>query len=761
MTPSTNKNAPGRPAEGAKDAAIINSNCNPNSNKPKDDERFGATVDEWTHFDLVLGLTADLLPVVSDPNTKISPHSNVKEPGKVPSRFNRSGEMIGFPKWTEHRSTENDISVWSADPRFGLCIQTRQVRAIDVDIPDFEEAFDVECAIVEYLGFEPPARRRGNSEKFLMAVIVEGDLTKERFKTSKGVIEFLATGQQFIAIGTHPSGVKYEWSRGLPNEFPVLGLDEFRALWSMLNERFGIEDNVTVRKGMTPEKKRQAADIDDPLVTYMVDNWTVHDIQRDGRVDILCPFEDGHSSDSGTSSTSYYPAGVGGFAQGHFKCLHASCAHRKDQDFKSEIGYNSDGFDIIEISAPLPSFVREQRGRDAGKVKATRQNLATALAHPRICGFRLRFDTFLDGLMVAKGQDGGQWREFRDEDYYAIALHLEAGDTGFAHINDATLRDAVHFIGRNQQFDTAQDWLEGRQWDGVPRVVNFLARYMGAPDNAYSRAVSLYFWSALAGRIITPGVKADMTPVAVGEQGLKKTSLVYAIAPEDRFAGELDLSEDKKEIARSMRGKLIMELGELNGMDKRSIGHLKAFLSRQKEEWRPVFKEYQTTALRRCMFFGTTNDEEILVDDTGNRRWLPFRSTGADPIGLAAVRDQLWAEGAHLFRTHGVIWEEAERLAKDEHAEYLATDPWDSDVLEWLRKPCEVISDTLEESRRPPPAERGFTNEEALRDAVNIPVSRMDQRAKNRMAKILKKFGFYVASERVDGYVRKIYRKRG
>ena len=26
-----------------------------------------------------------------------------------------------------------------------------------------------------------------------------------------GLVEFLATGQQFVALGTHPSGVRYEW----------------------------------------------------------------------------------------------------------------------------------------------------------------------------------------------------------------------------------------------------------------------------------------------------------------------------------------------------------------------------------------------------------------------------------------------------------------------------------------------------------------------------------------------------------------------
>lgn len=42
-------------------------------------ENFGAAPGEWVHFSKVLGLTRDLLPVVSDPNAKISEYSTVKD----------------------------------------------------------------------------------------------------------------------------------------------------------------------------------------------------------------------------------------------------------------------------------------------------------------------------------------------------------------------------------------------------------------------------------------------------------------------------------------------------------------------------------------------------------------------------------------------------------------------------------------------------------------------------------------------------------
>ena len=723
---------------------------------------YGATPEQWTHLDLILGLTEDLLPVVSNPNVKKSEHSSIKEPGKLPSRFNARREMVGFPKWTDHRTTSKEITAWAKEPDYGICIQTRNVRAIDVDIDDFLEALEVEKAIIDHLGFKPPCRRRGKAEKFLMTVIVEGDLTKRRFKTAKGVIEFLAQGQQFIAIGTHPNGTRYVWDDGLPNSIPVLDIAEFESLWSKLAEDFAVEDSVTVRKGMTPEKKRQAEDIDDPLVPFLVDHWTVHDISGDGRVDIVCPFEDGHSSDSGTTSTSYYPAGVGGFQRGHFKCLHASCAHRTDQDFKDKIGYTAHGFDELPpLPAPTPvvcektgdtlpakdrsayrrdvaNVLDQYRDKKTGLVQVTKKTLFVGLSHKELCGADLAFDDFQETLMVAFKED--EWQAFTDGHVYELSMLLETeSDHNFASVPLELMRAAVKMVCMKRRFDTAQLWLNKLKWDGVPRVETFLADYFKAEDTPYTRAISNYIWTALAGRTITPGVKADMVPMAVGDQGLRKTSAVAAMAPDPQFHGELDLSKRDDDQARDLRGKMIMEIGEMKGASARGIEHLKAFISRTEEKWVKKYQEYQSSYKRRCLFFATTNEQHALPhDDTGNRRWLPFMAgvTGdkCDASGIAEVREQLWAEGAVLYRKHGVLWEDAEFLARAHLSQFEMEDPWTPRIKEWL-----FTNDGMD---GPIPAEGPFHYLDVARGALNIMDRDMARHVMRRITGILRTLGF-------------------
>jgi len=259
--------------------------------------------------------------------------------------------VVGFGGWTSHVTTQNEISRWSKDSRFGICLQTRHVRAVDVDVGDFNEAIDIEDYIDAQLGMKLPCRRRPNSTKFLMVFRLDGDYTKRKFKTHTegSAIEFLATGQQFIAIGTHTSGVRYEWDGGLPDSIPTLTVEQFEALWKGLEEKFASEESVTVRAGQKPLIKRRIEDIDDPMATFLEEEWEVFDVSNSGRIDIRCPFEEGHSPGSNPTSTSYYPAGVGGFQKGHFKCLHASCAHRTDQDFIDAVGFMLRGFEVIEV----------------------------------------------------------------------------------------------------------------------------------------------------------------------------------------------------------------------------------------------------------------------------------------------------------------------------------------------------------------------------------------------------------------------------
>lgn len=309
--------------------------------------RWGARPEDWAVLATELGLRDDLLPVVSNPNAKISPQSKMKGVGKTPSRYNSFGHAAGFPRWPEHRATDSDIRAWQAQPDYGVCIQTRRLRGLDIDVSDqaiVDQILELVGEALDQKVFE--TRQRSNSAKCLWPVWVDdpddGPLTKRRLilPDNAGAIEFLATGQQFIACGTHPSGSRYHWGERSPvptMEPHRLELEEFEALWLRLKAHLGAEEGRSEASKPRLEALSDAARADH-VAAWLYEHGRVLDVGRDGQLFVECPNAAEHTTDTGPTSTAYYPAFTGGYQQGHWVCLHAHCAGKPDSFFTNLLG---------------------------------------------------------------------------------------------------------------------------------------------------------------------------------------------------------------------------------------------------------------------------------------------------------------------------------------------------------------------------------------------------------------------------------------
>lgn len=523
---------------------------------------------------------------------------------------------------------------------------------------------------------------------------------------------------------------------------------------------------VAVRAAVALLIPRRTEDADGAEVQHLADGgWLTGGQRDDGAVNVRCPRYELHGTDSGPSSTTYFLAGVGGRAEGGFECRHTSCGKPSTTEFWQATGLwalrqAQVAADFEVVPAPggdvqvLPAFDRDKR---SGKISATRGNLAQALSRDGICGLRIRKDIFQGAIMVAPAGTE-QWRRLTDSDITDLCKRLESGLTGFVHIPAALIREMVDNIAEHNQFDSAQHWLDGLVWDGVSRVALFLSRYLGAADTPYTRAVSTYMLTAAAGRVKSPGIKADMVPVLAGRQGGGKSTVVAALAPSPEAFLELDLGKSDDDQAREMRGRLIVELGELKGLGSRAHEALKAFISRRVDVWVPKFKEHATEYARRSIFVGTTNSQEFLADDTGHRRWLPVEVHGHEsPAAVAAAgeavardRDQLWAEAAELFARDGIAWQTAEALARPEHARFEVVEPWAAAISGWLQ---DSAFDDVPRDGAP------FTTEDVLVGAVRVELRQVNDTHRKRVVKVLGALG-YVGQRKMVGGVRATWWQR-
>lgn len=396
---------------------------------------------------------------------------------------------------------------------------------------------------------------------------------------------------------------------------------------------------------------------------------------------------------------------------------------------------------VIDDDAPVTQQTTEAVGKNwpvmrrkkNGRIEPNYLNIHSAVSCPDFCGMHIGYDTFRAELMqsTAAAMDRLHMQPFMDNHYGQLRRALES--RGFDSTATDNVRQAVAEVGALHTFDSAADWLNALQHDGKSRVATFLRDYFGADDSDYSRAVSVYLWTALAARVLDPGCQADMAVIMVSSQGERKSTGISSLCPRPEQFVELNLDESDDDLARKMSGCLIGELAELRGLMTRDLESIKSFITRKHEKWVPKYKEFAHTYPRRLIFIGTTNKREFLADETGERRFLPVDVLQAKPEAIQRDRDQLWAEGRELYQIIGIAWQRAEQLGRKAVREYKVSDSWEDAIDVWLTK-----GDGFDE----PSEGREFTTADVATGALGIDSKHVDRRTEMRISKVLQGFGF-------------------
>lgn len=117
------------------------------------------------------------------------------------------------------------------------------------------------------------------------------------------------------------------------------------------------------------------------------------------------------------------------------------------------------------------------------------------------------------------------------------------------------------------------------------------------------------------------------------------------------------MSIQGKEGFEQLQGVWILEMGELTATRKSAVDHVKQYISKSEDYYRPAYGKHVTLFQRQCVMFGTTNDMEFLRDQTGNRRFWPVtvgvvkeKSEGWKTL-TAEVVDQIWAEAYEIYKS--------------------------------------------------------------------------------------------------------------
>lgn len=214
-----------------------------------------------------------------------------------------------------------------------------------------------------------------------------------------------------------------------------------------------------------------------------------------------------------------------------------------------------------------------------------------------------------------------------------------------------TLSQAVHLAAHRNELHPVRDYLRRcrEKWDGRSRLRAMLQALGAAETKAHRLELALWLAGAAARGMSDGSVKLDSMLILEGPQGIGKSTVVKILGGEWAMDTPLDLDQPK-EAYMQLAGCWVCEWPELSSFVKTTPEKLKAFLSKEYDDFRPPYGRNMVRLVRHCAFIGTTNDDMYLRDDTGNRRFWPIRCGRCyiDFEWLRANRDQLWGEAVEL-----------------------------------------------------------------------------------------------------------------
>ena len=321
-------------------------------------------------------------------------------------------------------------------------------------------------------------------------------------------------------------------------------------------------------------------------------------------------------------------------------------------------------------------------------------------------------------------------------------------------------------IDRNFRTNVVRDYLESLSWDGTSRIETYFSECLKIEQTELTAEAGKYLLNGMISRALNEnprGIKADYMVVLKGDQGTRKSSFVDVLGGE--WTSETDpLGTDSNNAkVEAGLGKWLIECSELASLARSDINSVKAEITRASIRTRLAWARHAADFNKTYVMVGTTNEDQIIRDKTGGRRFLIFDIEQLiDTDKLASIRDQLFAEAYAIFKQLGEtvsldISQGAKELASKGQEAHRVIDAIEDGITTVLRK-------TLLDSYSSDPEGEVFITTDDLKSKVKYSTGyrkTITPQMISNSIKALKTIQWistrrHVEGERVRGYVAKI-----
>jgi len=264
------------------------------------------------------------------------------------------------------------------------------------------------------------------------------------------------------------------------------------------------------------------------------------------------------------------------------------------------------------------------------------------------------------------------------------------------------LQDILMELAEENAYSPIEEYLQSLPQPENTAILNNLSeRYFDASLPIYETFLRRTLISAVA-RALSPGCKVDTALILQGDQGFQKSAFFKVLAGGIYFDDSLGAVSDKDERLKLHRAWFI-EWAELETVfSRKDVSATKAFLSSSVDALRPPYHRDIEDFPRASIICGSTNKNEFLSDETGNRRfWVIPVQKKIDVALLTQERDAIWAAAVLAYKSGEQWWltPEEDALLAQANQGWQATDVWETAILNYLdNKSTCTIGELLEKT---------------------------------------------------------------
>jgi len=257
-----------------------------------------------------------------------------------------------------------------------------------------------------------------------------------------------------------------------------------------------------------------------------------------------------------------------------------------------------------------------------------------------------------------------EWKNgasFEDKDYSEIYLNTKAQ---FPKTSKNDVCDIIH--ARAKSYNPLKDYIENNRHhiDAKSNLIKELADTIvsdsGITGDTFDTEYEYYFikkW--LIGMIAS--IYGNVSPLLLaltGRQNTGKTQFLRRLLPNDlrQYMAQYRLGIDKYSQFAMTKYLIVLDY-ELSGKSRLEEKHLKEITSTDYFTFRPPYGRTSITRKRLAVLCGTTNDDAILGDITGNRRIIPIKVISVHYEQYNAIdKTKLFMEAVRCYEA-GESWE--------------------------------------------------------------------------------------------------------